>query len=141
MTRRTAFSTFIALFAMALIMLITAADSASAQQNPNCCTYTVDIQGLPNACLPFRLATRWDCLTATVITTYSSNGIFVQPIPGPTPCPPACKLLGISLDNVNFIGPNQSKTYRVGNCCYLLSFGFDANGCVYIKCTPSPVSC
>lgn len=136
MTRRTALSTFIALFAMNIIMVITAAGSAGAQQNPKCCTYTVAVDGLSNKCPGIRLATRWDCIRSTIITPYPSNGVFVEPTPGALPCPPACKLLGISLDNVNFIGPNEVKKYKVGDCCYVLSFGFNSDGCIYIKVTP-----
>ena len=138
MTRRTFFSTFIALVALALAMLCTDTTVASAQQNPNCCTYTVDIQNLFPPCDQIRLSTRWDCPPIfNTIKSYTGNGIFVEPLnpAGGPPCPPACKLIGISLDNVNFIGPNQTKQYKIGNCCYILSFGFDANGCIYIKIT------
>ncbi len=141
MTRRTVLSTFIALVVMTILMLVGNAGSARAQQNLRCCTYTVAIDGLSNACPNIRLAARWDCLKTSIITSYTSNGIFVQPTPGPIPCPPACRLTGISLDNVNFIGPNETKTYKIGDCCYRLSFGFDNSGCIYIKITPSPVIC
>lgn len=139
MTRRTALSAFIALFAMTLITLITAAGSARAQQNPNCCTYTVDVQGVPASCFPFRIYYRWSCLPAPVISPYTANGITIAPIPNVTPCPPSvCKLTGISLDGINFILPNEAKRFIMGNCCYLLTFDFDINGCIYIKVAGIP---
>ncbi len=138
MTRRTFVPAFVALFALALAMLCTNTTVASAQQNPNYCFYTVDIQGVPPQCFPICLWTLWDC-PPRVITRicYTNNGIYVEPIGNPplTPCPPACKLVGISLDGINFIGPGETKRLDIGNCCYVISFGFEANGCIYIKIT------
>ncbi len=136
MTRRTALSTLIALFVMTLATLIGSTDTARAQQNPNCCKYTVNIQGIPDFCLPFRIYYRWDCISTPVIASYAANGISSSPIPTPPPCPPACILRGISLDGINYIGPNETRRYVIGNCCSILSFGFDAAGCIAIKVSP-----
>ncbi len=138
MTRRTVLSTFIALFAMT-IMLVGSTSPASAQIE--CCTYTVTVTGLTNSCLPIVLGARWDCLANTVSTTYTSNGVFTQPIPGLTPCPPArCRLLGISLNNSTFVGPNETKRFMIGNCCYLVHYGFNPIGCIDITITRCPES-
>lgn len=135
MTRRNVFSTFIALFAITIIMLVGSASSASAQLR--CCTYTVTVKGVPDACLPIRLIARWDCLATPLVTTYTATGSYVSPIPGLAPCPPAsCRLLGVSLDNVTYVGPNQAMKFMIGNCCYLLQYLFDANGCISIVITP-----
>lgn len=139
MNRRTLLSNLIAICAIAAVMALVGASGAVAQQNPNCCTYTVAISTtIPNACFPIRLATRWNCNGGgTIIKSYPAPGNYIEPIGPPLlpPCPPACKLNAISLDNVNFIGPNQTKKYMIGNCCYILSFGFDINGCIVIKIT------
>lgn len=140
MTRRTLLSTFIALVVLTVASLM--GSTAHAQQNPNCCTYTVEIRGVRDACFPITLATIWTCLPHTLFNSYRSNGVFVQPLPfpSPTPCPPAapCLLSGISLDNATFVGPNKSQRYMIGNCCYLLHYGFDPLGCIYITIDAVP---
>jgi hypothetical protein len=122
---------------MTVMMLLVDSGKAVAQQNPNCCTYTVSIlTTIPNSCLPIRLVTRWNCNPGgTIFKTYTAPGIYVEPIGPPLlpPCPPACKLVSISIDNVNFIGPGQTKQIVIGNCCYIVSFGFDSTGCIVIK--------
>ncbi len=142
MTRRTALSTFIALVVMTIATLAGSTTTASAQQNPNCCTYTVVVRGIQDACLPVSLATRWACLPNTIITSYTSNGLFLEriPVPTTTPCPPgpACLLAGISLDNSTFVGPNQSHRYVFGDCCYLLEYGFATTGCIVITISATP---
>ncbi len=140
MTRRTFVPVFVAILALALAMLCTSTTVASAQQNPNCCFYTVDIQGVPPQCFPCCLWTLWSCPSGTQDTIqrcYPGNGTYIEPIGNPPlpPCPRACKLVGISLDGINFIGPGETKRFDIGNCCYVISFGFDANGCIYIKIT------
>ncbi len=96
------------------------------------------IKGIQNFCFPIRLATSWECVNSPLFTTYTNNGVFTHPIPGPIPCPPStCRLLGISLDNATFIGPNETRRYVVGNCCYLVHYGFDAsNNCIAITINP-----
>ncbi len=140
MTRRTFVPAFVALFALALAMLCTNTTVASAQQNSNCCFYTVDIQGVPPQCFPCCLWIEWECPPGKRFITetcYTNDGTYIETIGNPplTPCPPACKMLGISLDGSNFIGPGETKQLDIGNCCYVISFEFDANGCIYIKIT------
>lgn len=136
MSRRTTLLMFIALFAMTVATLVGSTNTARAQQNPNCCTYTVNVQGIRPECFPFRIYYRWLCLPNVVVVFYPANGTYVAPTPTPPPCPPACILRAISLDGVNFFGPNQTWTYVVGNCCYVVNFGYDANGCIVINVTP-----
>jgi len=137
MTRRTVLSSFIALVILTIAALAGGASTARAQQNPNCCTYTVDIQGVPALCFPLRVYTQWSCFATPLVNNYTGNGVYIAPIPGLVPCPPAsCKLTGVSLDGVNFIPPNTTKRFLIGNCCYVISFGYDINGCCYIKIGP-----
>ncbi len=136
MTRRTFVPVFVAIFALALAMLCTSTTVASAQQNPNCCTYTVEIRGVPPDCFRICLWTWWSCPSGIQDTTtkcYPNDGIYSDTIRNP--CPPACKLVGISLDGINFILPGETRRVIIGNCCYLVNFGFDANGCIYIRIT------
>lgn len=134
MTRRTVLSSFVALVVLTIATLAGGTNTARAQQNPTCCTYTVDIQVFTASCFPFRLYTQWNCFAAPLVTVYTGNGTYVVPIPALTPCPPAsCKLGGVSLDGIDFVGPNQVKKFKIGNCCYTLDFGYDINGCIYIK--------
>lgn len=142
MTTRTSLPALAAILATALLMLFCGASGANAQQNPNCCFYTVDIQNATPPCDNIRLVTRWDCggTGVTLFKTYTGSGTTIEPIGPPLlpPCPPACKLVSISIDNVNFIGPGQTWTYKIGNCCHVVSFGFDAAGCIYIRITRIP---
>ncbi len=126
---------------LAGMMLLLATNSASAQQNPNCCTYTVILQGLTGACSvqPIPLTLRWDCPpVVTTTTNYTGNGTHIEPIGNSplSPCPPACKLIGLSLDGINFIPVGVDKSFHVGNCCYMVASGFDVNGCAVIKIFP-----
>jgi hypothetical protein len=140
MTRRTLLSALTAIVAMTFLMVFASAERVSAQQNPNCCTYTVERIGLGPNCVNIRLSLRWNCGGTGVgtITSYGTNGITIEPIGVPplTPCPPACTLLAISLDNINFVGPNTAGTWHVGGCCYKAAFTYDAAGCIYIKIKP-----
>ncbi len=137
MTGTTILSAFVALFMLTVASFVGSTTTARAQQNPNCCTYTVAIDGIRPACFPFRIAFRWSCFSdQSSIVSYPGNGSYTAPIPGFTPCPPACRLADISLDGVNYVGPNETKRFVIGNCCYLVSFLYDTNGCIYIKIGP-----
>ena len=140
MTRRTLVKALATLCTLIFMMMAVGAENARAQQNPNCCTYTVDRMNLLGGCVNIRLTTKWDCngTPVTYIKSYSTNGITIEPIGAPLlpPCPPACKLVSISLDNVNFVGPNVIGTWIIGNCCYKGIFSYDAAGCIYIKVRP-----
>jgi len=140
MIRKSIFPTIAALCMMLIAGVIAQTNRAAAQQNPNCCIYTVDVNGLSPFCFPVRLVTQWDCsgTPVTLFRTYITNGITIEPIGTPPllPCPPACKLLAVSMDNVNFTLPNQTRQYIIGNCCYLVTFVYDANGCIYLRIRP-----
>jgi len=142
MIRRAALSTFVAILVTVIVSLVAGTSPASAQQNPACCFYTVDIQGVPANCFDFKVYFRWDCNPNQQATIYATNGIFVAPIPTPPPCPPACRLGTISLNEMQgFIGPNQTFTYKVKDCCITATFDFDSNGCIYIKVRPGVPPC
>ena len=128
------------LAAMALLALLLIPSRASAQWNsPNCCAYTIDINGVDPTCFPFKAGTFWSD-GSTDSNPYFNNGITVQPIPaGPVLCPPAPQFKGISIDGGPVVGPGQSmKVKTASGCCLLVSVGLDAGGCVYIKIAPCP---
>ncbi len=139
MTRKNLLSSIIALFAITFIMLVSGTSSASAQQSLKCCTYRVEIQGVPLPCLPISLWASWYCNPGGFInsTTYTANGSYTEPVIAiPAPCPPSCTLKAISLDGgATVIGPNESGQFMVNNCCYVMHYGFDADGCIVIKIT------
>jgi len=136
MNRRTLLSSIVMACAMMVMMMLAGGDRAVAQQDPNCCHYTVKIATtIPNSCYPINLATRWNCNpVGTLVKTYTAPGPYVESIGIPPfpPCPPACTLAGVSLDNMSFIGPGETKRVEIGHCCYIVSFGFDIGGCIVI---------
>jgi hypothetical protein len=142
MTRRTIFSALVAIFVTTLAMIVAPGSSASAQQNPNCCTYTVDIAGIAPTCFPFRLTTVWNCggVKTFDFKTYLANGVYVEPLnpPGAPPCPPACKFAGAGLNGPGgpFATFNNPVRFNVNGCCMVVRIGFDANGCVTIFIRP-----
>lgn len=133
----------LAMLATAILValaMITIPNRASAQWNgPNCCTYTVDVNGVIDACFPFKGATFWSDGTSDS-HPYSSNGITTWSIPpGPVPCPPAPQFKGISIDGGPVVGPGQTKKVNTAaGCCLIVGVGLDAGGCVYIKISPCP---
>ncbi len=135
MTRRTLLSAFVGLFAMTLVTFIAGAGSASAQQNPNCCTYSVNIQGVPAGCfrVPF-----WILWNNTLVgpTVLAANGTFTFPIPGN--CPPAALFNGVSLGTPNgpFATYNNPVQFTVNGCCLVARITYDGNGCVVIYIRP-----
>ncbi len=138
MTRKNLYSALAAFFAMTLAIICSGTTVASAQQNYECCTYTVDIEGITPNCLPITLYTSWSCsngLITTLTQNYNVNGIFNQPIDPPPlpPCAPACKLGGISLDGITYIAPGGFKQVAANGCCYRVSFGFTSTGCIFIR--------
>jgi hypothetical protein len=139
MTRRTILSSIIMTCAVVALMLLAGNGIAIAQQDSNCCHYTVVVSPtIPNSCLPIHLATRWACNpVGTLIKDYSHPDVYIEQIGMPPfpPCPPACKLLGVSLDNVSFVGPGERRRVVIGDCCYDLDFGFGDAGCVVITIT------
>lgn len=138
MTKRNVLSTFIALMAMMTITIVAGTNTARAQQNLNCCIYTVDVAGVSPSCFPIRLWTRWSngVFGPTIV---NANGNFVFATPTPPPCPPAATFIGASLAGPG--GPyatfNNPVTFNVNGCCLIVRIGFDANGCliIYIRQT------
>ena len=138
MTRRSFVSMLIALVASTAASFIAGTESASAQNNPNICFYTVDVQGVPPNCFPITLTTEWNCGGMIKIDTRIVNAIGVVAFPlnpgGFPPCPPACKFNWASLNGpINPTPLNGSTRYVIGNCCYILSTTLDAVGGVYIR--------
>jgi len=137
MTRRTLLPLLAMMMALLAIAIIP--NRASAQWNsPSCCSYTVDIQDVRDACFPFKLQTYWSNGTSDNIP-YFNNGVYGNPIPaGPTFCPPAPQFKGVSIDGGVVVGPGQTRRVTSPNtgCCFLVSTGLDAAGCVYIKIRP-----
>jgi len=135
MTRRKLLSTFIALFAMTLVTLMADAGSASAQQNPKCCTYTVNIQGVGADCFRVPFWILWDN-TLVGPTVLTSNGVFNFQVPGN--CPPAALFNGVSLGTPNgpFATYNHPVQFRVNGCCLVARITYDADGCVVIYIRP-----
>lgn len=137
MNRKECIPAFFAVLALTLTMFIAITSNAGAQQNPLCCTYTVEIQNVLWPCNQVRLVTRWNCPAGslTLFKTYPGPSVTMEPIGAPLldSCPPACTLQQISIDNINFINPNQVTQILVGSCCYIVSFTYDINGCIRIK--------
>ncbi|MBS1914128.1 MAG: hypothetical protein JST22_19225 [Bacteroidetes bacterium] len=139
MTRRSLLAMLVA--AVALIGTIGMTRTASAQNNPNICTYTVDVAGIPPCCFPINLQTEWNCLGAITMDNKAipGNGVFVFPLnpPGGGPCPPACLFNWASLNGI--INPTplgQTKQYVINGCCYRLTAALDAAGQVYLTIRP-----
>jgi hypothetical protein len=138
MTRRTMLSTLAAIIIGMVMAFAGTTSTASAQQNLNCCTYTVDIN-IPAACYGIngvRLWTRW---STGVIgpQIFNANGVYVFPTPAPGICPPASNFIAASLASA--VGPwavfNGPLQFNVNGCCLVARIGFDAAGCtiIYIR--------
>ncbi len=126
------------LLAAMMMIFIAATNRTSAQQSPNCCSYTVIVHGLSGTCsqTPISVSMIWNC-SPLVITSasYTGNGTYNTPLsslPLP-PCPSACTVLGISLDGINYIPPGHNSSFNVNGCCLHASTGFDAAGCIVVK--------
>jgi hypothetical protein len=138
MKRRAYLSSLAALFAIAVIFC-TGTREATAQQNPQCCVFYVDIAGFPPSCFPANLWTDW---TGGVSGPVSLIGNATFPFPAvfavPQPCPPAADFKGVSLAGEK--GPwatfNNPVQFNVGRCCFIARVSFDQNGCVYITIRP-----
>ncbi|MBS1913102.1 MAG: hypothetical protein JST22_14030 [Bacteroidetes bacterium] len=133
MNRRAFLTSFFSALAVAMIALAASAVPATAQAPiPNaCCTYTVDVAGVPATCLPFKLLTRWTGGTETILVT--ANGVSLQNITF-APCPPPPAQFGYaSLDGgVTKAWFNFPATFNLGTCCYVVRIGVDAAGCIIV---------
>ena len=138
MTRRTLLATLAAALIGFIMAFAGTTHTAHAQQNLNCCTYTVDIN-LPAACIGpgIKLWTRW---STGVIgpQIFNANGVYVYATPAPGICPPASNFVGASLASA--LGPwavfNGPLKFTVNGCCMMVRIGFDANGCTIIYVRP-----
>lgn len=117
---------------LAAAMLFTAASyNASAQpQVLTCCTFTVDVSGLPLTCFPITLITDW-CPTGQHTFTAPANGIYVLPVPGS--CPPfAPYFLTAAIPSGPAVPLGSSGTAVVGGCTVTYTAATDPSGCIYI---------
>jgi hypothetical protein len=126
MTRRAFFSALIAIAAL----LLAIPERAAAQQNLNCCSYSVEISGVPAACFPIQLKTQW-VPGFTDIINYGANGVFWKPIPAP--CPPAPAFDWVSLDlGATQVRLGETRTFIIGGCCYKVTVTLNPNFCILI---------
>ncbi len=137
--------TFLATLTAAILMMfciIGNTQQATAQQNPNICTYRVDIAGIPQHCFPINLVTEWTCAGGLITiqnSTYINNGVFFVPLnpPGAPPCPPACLFNWASLSPPIIPTPlNRTTVYTINGCCYVLTTSVDAAGMIVITIRP-----
>lgn len=131
---RRRFLSALAIALLALVMAFAGSNTASAQQNLNCCNYFVDIN-VPAGCFGpgIRLWTRWSTGVIGPVVL-NANGVFAFATPAPGVCPPASNFVGASLAGP--LGPwavfNGPLQFNVNGCCLVARIGFDANGCVII---------
>ncbi|HVZ38428.1 MAG TPA: hypothetical protein VHI13_04070 [Candidatus Kapabacteria bacterium] len=140
MNKRASASSILTALAVLVTLFAGAGARAYAQQNPACCSYSVDVSGIDPACFPFRVLTNWGpgFQDVQVIT---ANGVTTYPIAPPNfpPCPPAPGFRWASLDNGTTLAAwNFPATTWIGRCCYLTRIAFDQNGCTYIYVRPCP---
>ncbi|HVZ38426.1 MAG TPA: hypothetical protein VHI13_04060 [Candidatus Kapabacteria bacterium] len=133
MHRRSVPASFFALLIMSMVAFAAFTGTAMAQVPiPNaCCSFTVNAAGLPVGCTPFKLQTHW--ATGTQNNSIPGNGVFTIPITfAPCPPPPAT-FSWASLDGgITKAWFNFPATFHLGNCCYTVRIGTDANGCIVV---------
>lgn len=133
MTRRTFLTSLAAMLALFLVFAGTTRQ-AMAQQNLNCCSYSVEITGVKPACFPFKIKTQWQP-GFTDIIEYTANGVYWNPIPAP--CPPAPKFDWVSLDlGATQVRLGETKKFVVGGCCYKVTATLNPNFCILILISP-----
>lgn len=133
--RRTLCSIAVMLLAVILIG-IAVPESANAQ----CCTYTVQIDPLPQSCYPVRVSVRWQngCSWAT---SHSMPGTYTITPPSPQ-CPPCALPAGLGTlqqatigSFATWVGPNGCACLQSGTTpCVLRVCTFqDANNCWVVR--------
>jgi hypothetical protein len=126
-------ATAFVVFAMSFLAATT---RMSAQQNQNCCTYTIDVAGFHDDCFPFNVHTIWGNGFPPAVNIIS-NGITVHGLPWS--CPPSSPFFGASI-NAPF-GPfasfnNIVRYNNINGCCVEVRIAFDQFGCTYIYVRP-----
>ncbi len=118
----------------ALIVSFSTTRTAVAQQNPNCCTCSIDIAVDP-LCLPISIWSTWSNGSPGPVVI-NANGIYTFPIPTPPSCPPAANLLGVSLAGASgpFASYNNPVFFTVNGYCLVARITYDG-GCpvLYIR--------
>lgn len=124
--------------ALCMAILVAATPELRAQkQNPNCCKYSVTLVGILDKCLPITITTEWGFGLRHGFSMIGPGPVYGD-IPGK--CPPASPFNWVSLDDglTNFVFLGQTGKYvdpKTG-CCYKISAGVDADGCVSILIFP-----
>lgn len=139
MKKRTLISTLAIMFTMLVMAFAMNTNEAVAQQNQNCCIYTVDIAGFPASCFPFNVCSFW--ANGNVCAgPFNANGVTVHNLPWP--CPPSSVFFGASLGTscpggclFPIASFNNPVCYVVNGCKMMVRIGFD-NGCVRIHVRP-----
>jgi hypothetical protein len=133
MTRRTILSMFATALTMLALALTISVGSAAAQQNPNCCTYTLDFRPtIPIACFPITVETEWGPGIRRAFTA-ATPGIYIDMVP--PPCPPAFPFNWARvLPGGPLVPLWGTGTYFLPWCGYVITYTvtLDANGCIYI---------
>jgi len=137
MTRRALLSALATALVWLVMAFAVSTETATAQQNLNCCTYTVDIAGVPASCFRVPLWTRWSNGVFGP-QLFLANGVFVFNTPTPPPCPPAALFGGASLAGPAgpFASFNNPVQFKVNGCCLVVRIAYDSAGCVYIYIRP-----
>ena len=133
MKRRTILTMIATALTLLTLTFTMGARSAMAQQNPNCCTYTLNfLPTIPANCFPITVETEWGP-GIRVQFTAAAPGVYVAPIP--PPCPPAFPFNWARvLPGGPMILLGGNGTYVLPGCGYMLSYSVrvDAGGCIYI---------
>lgn len=132
--RRKVFLSALAVMFVTLALSLTAANEAAAQQDPNCCTYILDIN-VPASCFPFNIHSFWGS-GFPIVGPINANGVTVHSVPGT--CPPSSPFFGASINGQFPIAAFGSHAcYSVNGCNLVVRIGFD-NGCTRIHVRTCP---
>lgn len=90
--------TFLSIMAIAFVAIfVTSSERSTAQQDPNCCNYVIDVDGIDPACFPITITTDWGPGIFKSFTV-TSNGVYVDNIPNcpPVPALPFSQVVGLT---------------------------------------------
>jgi hypothetical protein len=125
----------LSMLAAAIAMLMAALPQrAAAQQNLNCCSYSVEITGVAAACFPITIKTQW-VPGFTDIINYAANGVYWNPIPAPCPPAPAFDWASLNLGGLQ-VHLGETKKFVIGGCCYKVTSTLNPNFCILIRISP-----